>query len=121
MENELSSIIDKYTSSPAPRAIRGAGTGKSDSIPAVLKNKQGVPVAPAALSDGEFVITANAVSNIGGGSTEAGFSFFDEFMAGIEGMEADDAEEFGQIVLTLLKTMSMQEMKESEDEAGQPS
>ena len=39
----------------------------SDSIPAVIGQKQ-----PARLADGEFVIPARIVSEIGNGSTEAG-------------------------------------------------
>jgi hypothetical protein len=39
----------------------------SDSIPAVIGNRQ-----PARLADGEFVIPARIVSELGNGSTEAG-------------------------------------------------
>jgi len=48
---------------------RGPGDGVSDSIPAQIGNsgKQ-----PARLADGEFVIPARAVSELGNGSTEAG-------------------------------------------------
>jgi len=46
---------------------RGPGDGVSDSIPAVIGNKQ-----PARLADGEFVIPARIVSELGNGSTEAG-------------------------------------------------
>jgi hypothetical protein len=49
------------------RLLRGPGDGVSDSIPATIGNKQ-----PARLADGEFVIPARIVSEIGNGSTEAG-------------------------------------------------
>jgi hypothetical protein len=49
------------------RLLKGPGDGVSDSIPAVIGNKQ-----PARLADGEFVIPARIVSEIGNGSTEAG-------------------------------------------------
>ena len=49
------------------RLLRGPGDGVSDSIPAVIGNKQ-----PARLADGEFVVPARIVSEIGNGSTEAG-------------------------------------------------
>ena len=49
------------------RLLRGPGDGVSDSIPAVIGNKQ-----PARLADGEFVIPARIVSELGNGSTEAG-------------------------------------------------
>jgi len=47
--------------------LRGPGDGVSDSIPATIAGKQ-----PARLADGEFVIPARIVSEIGNGSTEAG-------------------------------------------------
>jgi hypothetical protein len=49
------------------RLLRGPGDGVSDSIPAVIGRKQ-----PARLADGEFVVPARIVSEIGNGSTEAG-------------------------------------------------
>lgn len=47
--------------------LRGPGDGVSDSIPAVIGNKQ-----PARLADGEFVVPARIVSELGNGSTESG-------------------------------------------------
>jgi hypothetical protein len=49
------------------RLLRGPGDGVSDSIPAVIGHKQ-----PARLADGEFVVPARIVSELGNGSTEAG-------------------------------------------------
>jgi hypothetical protein len=49
------------------RLLRGPGDGVSDSIPAMIGKKQ-----PARLADGEFVVPARIVSEIGNGSTEAG-------------------------------------------------
>ena len=49
------------------RLLRGPGDGVSDSIPATIGENQ-----PARLADGEFVIPARIVSEIGNGSTEAG-------------------------------------------------
>jgi hypothetical protein len=49
------------------RLLKGPGDGVSDSIPAVIGNKQ-----PARLADGEFVIPARIVSELGNGSTDAG-------------------------------------------------
>jgi acyl dehydratase len=49
------------------RLLKGPGDGVSDSIPASIGNRQ-----PARLADGEFVIPARIVSEIGNGSTEAG-------------------------------------------------
>jgi len=49
------------------RLLRGPGDGVSDSIPATVGNRQ-----PARLADGEFVVPARIVSELGNGSTEAG-------------------------------------------------
>jgi hypothetical protein len=50
------------------RLLRGPGDGVSDSIPASIgRNRQ-----PARLADGEFVVPARIVSELGNGSTEAG-------------------------------------------------
>jgi hypothetical protein len=49
------------------RLLRGPGDGVSDSIPATIGRGQ-----PARLADGEFVIPARIVSELGNGSTEAG-------------------------------------------------
>ena len=50
------------------RLLRGPGDGVSDSIPATIgKAKQ-----PARLADGEFVVPARIVSELGNGSTAAG-------------------------------------------------
>ena len=47
--------------------LDGPGDGLSDSIRATIGNRQ-----PARLADGEFVISADVVSDIGGGSSKAG-------------------------------------------------
>ncbi len=49
------------------RLLKGPGDGVSDSIPASIGGKQ-----PARLADGEFVVPARIVSELGNGSTEAG-------------------------------------------------
>ena len=49
------------------RLLKGPGDGVSDSIPASIGDKQ-----PARLADGEFVIPARIVSELGNGSTDAG-------------------------------------------------
>ena len=52
-----------------------------DSIPAVIGNKQ-----PARLADGEFVVPARIVSELGNGSTQAGakklYAMMDRIQAG---------------------------------------
>ena len=49
------------------RLLKGPGDGVSDDIPATIGGKQ-----PARLADGEFVVPARIVSELGNGSTEAG-------------------------------------------------
>ena len=50
-----------------PRMLAGGGDGMSDSIPATIDGTQ-----PARLADGEFVIPADVVADIGNGSSSAG-------------------------------------------------
>jgi hypothetical protein len=61
--------------------LKGPGDGVSDDIPATINNKQ-----PARLADGEFVIPARIVSEIGNGSTDAGakrlYAMMDKIQAG---------------------------------------
>ena len=51
----------------AGRYLSGGGDGMSDSIPATINNKQ-----PARLADGEFVVLADVVADLGNGSSNAG-------------------------------------------------
>jgi hypothetical protein len=63
------------------RLLKGPGDGVSDGIPAVIGNRQ-----PARLADGEFVIPARIVSELGNGSTDAGakrlYAMMDKIQAG---------------------------------------
>lgn len=63
------------------RLLRGPGDGVSDDIPATIGNRQ-----PARLADGEFVIPARIVSELGNGSTDAGakrlYAMMDKIQAG---------------------------------------
>jgi hypothetical protein len=51
----------------APREVVGNGDGMSDSVPADIEGVQ-----EARLADGEFVIPADVVADIGNGSSDAG-------------------------------------------------
>lgn len=64
-EEEYESHLGSY--SDGGRLLRGPGDGVSDSIPAMIGKHQ-----PAQLADGEFVVPARIVSELGNGSTEAG-------------------------------------------------
>jgi hypothetical protein len=50
-----------------PRDVTGTGDGMSDSVPATIEGVQ-----EARLADGEFVIPADVVADIGNGSSDAG-------------------------------------------------
>ena len=63
------------------RLLKGPGDGVSDDIPAQIGARQ-----PARLADGEFVVPARIVSELGNGSTEAGakrlYAMMDRVQAG---------------------------------------
>jgi hypothetical protein len=61
------------------RLLKGPGDGVSDGIPAIIGDKQ-----PARLADGEFVVPARIVSELGNGSTEAGARKLYEMMDRIQ-------------------------------------
>ena len=63
--------------------IEGPGTGTSDSIPATIYQNGG-PVQEARLSDGEFVMTADAVKGAGNGDRNAGAAKMYEMMSQLE-------------------------------------
>jgi hypothetical protein len=66
--------------------IEGPGTETSDSIPATIY-QDGKPVQKAALSDGEFVMTADAVKGAGNGNRERGVNRMYELMRRFESGE----------------------------------
>ena len=65
--------------------IEGPGTGTSDSIPATIFQNGG-PVQEARLSDGEFVMTADAVRGAGGGDRDSGAANMYKMMNRLEGV-----------------------------------
>jgi hypothetical protein len=60
-------ISDLGSYSDGGRLLKGPGDGVSDNIPAQIGEHQ-----PARLADGEFVVPARIVSELGNGSTDAG-------------------------------------------------
>jgi hypothetical protein len=78
---QLKGIGDLGGYSDGGRLLRGPGDGVSDSIPANIGGKR-----PARLADGEFVVPARIVSELGNGSTEAGarklYAMLDRIQAG---------------------------------------
>lgn len=59
--------LTAFATGGQPRFLSGGGDGMSDSIPATIGENR-----PARLADGEFVIPADVVSNLGNGSSKAG-------------------------------------------------
>lgn len=66
-EEALQMLMQKAQGGQQGRYIEGAGDGLSDSIPAIVDGQQ-----PSALSTGEFVIPADAVSHLGNGDNKTG-------------------------------------------------
>jgi hypothetical protein len=68
-------VSDLGSYSDGGRLLRGPGTGLSDNIPAQIGARQ-----PARLANNEFVLPADVVSAVGGGSTDAGAKEFYKMM-----------------------------------------
>jgi hypothetical protein len=64
---DMGGIADLGGYSDGGRLLKGPGDGVSDNIPATIGGHQ-----PARLADGEFVVPARIVSELGNGSTDAG-------------------------------------------------
>jgi hypothetical protein len=64
--------------------IEGPGSGTSDSIPAMIY-QDGGPVQEARLSDGEFVMTEDAVRGAGMGDRARGAAEMYKMMNNLEG------------------------------------
>jgi hypothetical protein len=62
-------------STPTSRTVKGKGGGLADFVPATIDGQ-----APAALSEGEYVIPADVVSMLGDGSSDAGARVLDKFV-----------------------------------------
>lgn len=73
--------LNSPAASPAP--IRGTGGGLADKVPAVIDGQ-----APAALSEGEFVIPADVVAMLGDGSSEAGARILQTMVDKVRKMKA---------------------------------
>lgn len=96
----LLALLTRGTTFQTGGKVSGPGTGTSDSVPAMIDNE-----VPASLSDGEYVLTAEVVSKLGGGSTDAGAEFLDQFMELVGNMENDAASTLAETILTMAETM----------------
>jgi hypothetical protein len=63
----IANLYNLGSYSDGGRLLKGPGNGTSDDIPAIIGHNQ-----PARLAEGEFVIPARIVSELGNGSTDAG-------------------------------------------------
>ena len=68
-----------YAAGGSSHLLSGPGDGVSDDIPATISDKQ-----PARLADGEFVIPARIVSELGNGSTSAGAKRLHKMMDNVQ-------------------------------------
>ena len=75
----ISNLYNLGSYSDGGRLLKGPGDGVSDDIPATIGQGQ-----PARLADGEFVIPARIVSELGNGSTDAGAKRLYEMMDRIQ-------------------------------------
>jgi len=75
----ISNLYNLGSYSDGGRLLKGPGDGVSDDIPATIGQGQ-----PARLADGEFVIPARIVSELGNGSTDAGANRLYEMMDRIQ-------------------------------------
>jgi hypothetical protein len=71
-----------------PRFVQGGGTGLSDDVP--VKMDDG---GEGRLADGEFVIPADVVSGLGGGSSKAGADMLYQMMERIRQMAHGKSEQ----------------------------
>jgi len=82
--------------------LGGSTKGQDDAVPASIEGSQ-----PAALSDGEFVLTADVVAHLGDGNTEAGARILDDFMRDVRkeatGTEQQAEKINGESMLSKLK------------------
>ena len=76
-------VVDYTRRAAMGGMIDGPGTGTSDSIPATIYQNGG-PVQEARLSDGEFVMTADAVRGAGNGNRNAGAAKMYQMMNQLE-------------------------------------
>ena len=70
--------IAKLQDKKGKRYLDGKTDGMADDIPAMIDNQD-----PAALSDGEYVISADVVSYLGNGNSDAGAKVLDDMVARI--------------------------------------
>ena len=72
--------------------IRGAGGGLDDLVPGDIEGKQQVRLA-----DGEFVVPADVVSNIGDGSTDQGTRRLDEMLSNVRMQKSGSKKQPGRL------------------------
>jgi hypothetical protein len=75
------SNLGRYAGGGLGRLVQGPGDGVSDSIPAMIDGQQ-----PALIAQGEYVMPARVVSELGNGSTEAGAARLDQMVSQIEAL-----------------------------------
>lgn len=80
----ISNLYNLGSYSDGGRLLKGPGDGVSDDIPATIGKGQ-----PARLADGEFVVPARIVSELGNGSTDAGANRLYEMMDRVQNVRRE--------------------------------
>lgn len=93
--------------------MMGPGNGVSDSIPAVIETPKGFD--PALLSEGEFVVRADAVSAFGGGATDPGVQVLEQIVEMVLKMDREAAALFGDAIVQVGKQIMSVPTKSTEE------
>ncbi len=98
-EDALRNLVDKVesgdvdaTAQQSQGQLRGAGDGMSDMIPANVGKDNDV-----LLSDGEYIVSADVVSGLGNGSSDAGAKQLDDMMARVRQQRTGSQKQAAQI------------------------
>lgn len=101
-------MLSKMPAAPQPvrrfqkgGKMMGPGNGVSDSIPAVVETPKGFD--PALLSEGEFVVRADAVSALGGGATDPGVAVLEQIVDMALKMDREASALFGDAIVQVGK------------------
>jgi hypothetical protein len=114
------SMLSKMPQAPQPvrrfqkgGKMMGPGNGVSDSIPAVIETPKGFD--PALLSEGEFVVRADAVSAFGGGATDPGVQVLEQIVEMVLKMDREAAALFGDAIVQVGKQIMSVPTKSTEE------
>lgn len=91
--------------------MTASGNGVSDSLPAYIQTENGFD--PALLSEGEFVVRADAVSALGGGATDPGVKILEQVIEMLLKMDREAAALYGEAIVQVGKQILSVPAKQS--------